>query len=257
MATDSPYFRDGEVALVTGAGGGIGAATAVLFAAEGARVVVVDIDAAGAEATAARIEAAGGEAVARAADVTDESQVAAAVADAVDRWGRLDCAHNNAGTSGQPSAFTDLSLDDWNRVVALNLTGVFLCMKHELRVMAPAGRGAIVNTSSGAGIIGFPSLPHYVASKHGVLGLTKTAAQEYVRQGVRVNAICPGTTDTPMMQAFIGGDPGIEKMMRRSVPTGEMGRPEQIAEAVVWLCSERASFVNGESMLVDGGTLCR
>ena len=257
MAPGSPFFRDGEVALVTGAGGGIGAATARLFAAEGARVVVVDIDPAGAEGTAAAILADGGEAVGLAVDVTDEAQVEAAVATAVERWGRLDCAHNNAGTSGTPAAFTDLSLHDWDAVVRLNLTGVFLCMKHELRVMAPAGRGAIVNTSSGAGVIGFPSLPHYVASKHGVLGLTKTAAQEYARSGIRVNAICPGTTDTPMMQAFIGGDPGIEKMMKRTVPTGELGRPEQIAEAVVWLCSDRASFVNGDTMLVDGGTVCR
>ena len=257
MAPGSPYFRDGEVALVTGAGGGIGAAAARLFAAEGARVVVVDIDRAGAEAVAATIVGDGGEAVGLAADVTEEGQVEAVVALALERWGRLDCAHNNAGTSGTPSAFTDVSLDDWEAVVRLNLTGVFLCMKHELRVMAPAGRGAIVNTSSGAGVIGFPSLPHYVASKHGVLGLTKTAAQEYARSGVRVNAVCPGTTDTPMMRAFIGGDLGIEKMMKSTVPTGELGRPEQIAEAVVWLCSDRASFVNGDTMLVDGGTVCR
>ena len=257
MAPGSPYFRDGEVALVTGAGGGIGAAAARLFAAEGARVVVVDIDRAGAEAVAATIVGDGGEAVGLAADVTEEGQVEAVVALALERWGRLDCAHNNAGTSGTPVAFTDLTLDDWDAVVRLNLTGVFLCMKHELRVMAPAGRGAIVNTSSGAGVIGFPSLPHYVASKHGVLGLTKTAAQEYARSGVRVNAVCPGTTDTPMMRAFIGGDLGIEKMMKSTVPTGELGRPEQIAEAVVWLCSDRASFVNGDTMLVDGGTVCR
>lgn len=257
MTAGEPWFRDGEVALVTGAGGGIGRASALLFAAEGARVVVVDIARDGVEETVGLIVAAGGEAIGVPADVTDEVQVQAAVATAVGRFGRLDCAHNNAGTSGQPTAFHDLTLEDWNRVVALNLTGVFLCLKHELAVMAPAGRGAIVNTSSGAGIIGFPGLPHYVASKHGVLGLTKTAAQEYVRQGIRVNAICPGTTDTPMMQAFIGGDPAMETFMRKTVPTGEMGTPQQVAEAVVWLCSDRASFVNGESMAVDGGTLCR
>ena len=257
MTTTNRFFRDDEVALVTGAAGGIGRATAVLVAAEGARVAVVDVDRAGVDATVALIESAGGEAVPVVADVTDEDQVAAAVKAAVDAFGRLDCAHNNAGTSGRPVPFTDLTLEDWNRVVSLNLTGVFLCLKHELAVMAAAGRGAIVNTSSGAGVIGFPGLPHYVASKHGVLGLTKTAAQEYVRSGIRVNAICPGTTDTPMMQAFIGGDAAMEKMMRRTVPTGEMGRPEQVAEAVVWLCSDRASFVNGESMLVDGGTVCR
>lgn len=257
MSARGPYFRDGEVALVTGAGGGIGRATAVRFAAEGARVVAVDLQEEGLAGTVAEVEAAGGEGLAVIADVTDEAQVEAAVAAAVECFGRLDCAHNNAGTSGTPAPFTDLSLEEWDRVVRLNLTGVFLGMKHELRVMAPAGRGAIVNTSSGAGLIGFPSLPHYVASKHGVLGLTKTAAQEYARSGIRVNAVCPGTTDTPMMQAFIGGDEGIEKMMKRTVPTGELGRPEQIAEAVVWLCSDRASFVNGDTMLVDGGTVCR
>jgi len=250
---------DGKVALVTGAAGGIGRATAQLFATEGAKVLVVDRDEAGGAETVELIAGAGGEARFQQTDVTDEAQAQAMVAAAVDTFGRLDCAHNNAGMSGVPSAFHEMSLDDWNTVVTLNLTSVFLCMKHELAHMASeAGTGgAIVNTSSGAGIIGFPSLPHYVASKHGVLGLTKTAAQEYVRQGIRVNAVCPGTTDTPMMQGFIGGDEAMEKMMRRTVPTGEMGRPEQIAEAVVWLCSDKASFVNGDTMLVDGGTVCR
>lgn len=258
------YGLEGKVALVTGAAGGIGRASAELFAAHGAKVLAVDVDQAGAAETAARIEAAGGVARPHRADVTDEAQVEAMVAAAVEGLGGLDCAHNNAGMSGVPSAFHELAFDDWSTVVGLNLTGVFLCMKHELAHLAgtddpggPPRGGAIVNTSSGAGVIGFPSLPHYVASKHGVLGLTKTAAQEYVRQGVRVNAVCPGTTDTPMMRGFIGGDPEVEKMMRRTVPTGEMGRPEQIAEAVVWLCSDRASFVNGDTMLVDGGTVCR
>jgi NAD(P)-dependent dehydrogenase (short-subunit alcohol dehydrogenase family) len=250
---------DDKVALVTGAGGGIGRATAELFAAQGAKVLAVDLREELAAETVASIEGAGGTGLALAADVTDEAQVQAMVATAVDTWGRLDAAHNNAGMSGTPSAFHEMSLEAWDQVVTLNLTSVFLCMKHELAHMAGESGtgGAIVNTSSGAGIIGFPSLPHYVASKHGVLGLTKTAAQEYVRQGVRVNAVCPGTTDTPMMRGFIGGDEAMEKMMRRTVPTGEMGRPEQIAEAVVWLCSDKASFVNGDTMLVDGGTVCR
>jgi NAD(P)-dependent dehydrogenase (short-subunit alcohol dehydrogenase family) len=189
--------------------------------------------------------------------VTDEADVERMVAFAVEVFGRLDCAHNNAGLSGVASALVDFPLEEWNRVLAINLTGVFLCMKHELRQMVSQGGGAIVNTSSGAGVIGFPGLPHYVASKHAVLGLTKTAALEYARRGIRVNAVCPGSTDTPMMRGFIGGDPEVERQMKATSPTGELARPDQIAEAVVWLCSDAASFVNGESMLVDGGAVCR
>lgn len=249
---------EGKVALVTGAGGGIGRATAEIFAREGARgVVVVDLKDDGGEETAAGIRDKGGDAVFLRADVTDESQVEQMVRFTVDTYGRLDCAHNNAGVSTDLGAFTDCTLDDWSRVLAVNLTAVFLCMKHELREMAARGGGAIVNTSSGAGVIGFPGLPHYVASKHGVLGLTKTAALEFARSGIRVNAVCPGSTDTPMMRGVIGGDPEIERMMKATSPTGELGRPEQIGEAVVWLCSDSASFVNGESMLVDGGAVCR
>jgi NAD(P)-dependent dehydrogenase (short-subunit alcohol dehydrogenase family) len=255
---DARGWFDGKVALVTGAAGGIGRASAQAFAREGAKVLVVDLDEEHGAQTASLITDAGGTATFHRADVTDEDQVRTMVLAALDTYGGLHCAHNNAGMSGTPTAFHEMALSDWQRVLDLNLTSVFLCMKHELAHMAgDGGGGAIVNTSSGAGVVGFPSLPHYVASKHGVLGLTKTAAQEYVRAGVRVNAVCPGTTDTPMMQAFIGGDEAMAKMMRRTVPTGEMGRPEQIAEAVVWLCSEKASFVNGDTMLVDGGTLCR
>jgi NAD(P)-dependent dehydrogenase (short-subunit alcohol dehydrogenase family) len=222
-------------------------------------VLVVDLKDDGGEETVELVRKAGAEARYVHADVTDESEVERVVRTAVDAWGRLDCAHNNAGLSGVSGAFTDFTIEEWNRVIAINLTAVFLCMKHELRQMvaqSPQG-GAIVNTSSGAGVIGFPGLPHYVASKHGVLGLTKTAALEFARQGIRVNAVLPGSTDTPMMRSFIGGNPEIEAFMKGTVPQGELGKPEWLAEAVVWLCSDRAAWVNGESMLVDGGTVSR
>lgn len=248
---------DGKVALITGAGRGIGEASARLFAAEGATVVVADIDGSTAEAVAASIREAGGHASAVQADVTAEESVAAMIDAVLERHGRIDCAHNNAGISGQLTSFTELSLDDWHRMIAINLTSVFLCLKHELLAMVPAGSGAIVNTSSGAGVVGFGGLPHYVAAKHGVLGLTKSAAQEYAKAGIRVNAICPGTTRTPMIESFIAGNPDIERMVTRGIGRGVLGEPDEVAQAAVWLCSDRASFVSGESMLVDGATICR
>ncbi len=254
---DSVGLVEGKVAMVTGAGSGIGEASARLFADEGAAVAVVDIDGDAAARVVELITGAGGDARAYTADVTDEDQVRAVVAAVVDAFGRLDLAHNNAGVSGAPSAFTDLSLDDWRRLIDTNLTSVFLCMKHELAVMAEQGAGAIVNSSSGAGVVAAPGLPHYTAAKHGVLGLTKCAAQEYARRGIRVNAVLPGTTRTPMIEAFIDGNADIEKMVTRGIGRGTLGEPEEIAQAAVWLCSDRASFVNGESMLVDGATVCR
>ena len=173
---------------------------------------------------------------------------------AVARWGHLDCALNNAGTTGVSAPTADYTLDDWNRAIALNLTGVFLCLKYELPAMLERG-GAIVNMASGAGLVGFPGLPAYVASKHGVVGLTRAAALEYASQGVRVNAICPGSTRTPMLEGFMGGDEQVERMMTRAVPLGRLGRPEEIAEAVVWLCSDAASFVVGHALAVDGGSV--
>ena len=155
------------------------------------------------------------------------------------------------------TAFTDLSLDDWNHMIAINLTSVFLSMKHEIPAMLASGGGAIVNTSSGAGVVGFAGLPHYVAAKHGVVGLTKTAALEFAKNNIRVNAVLPGTTNTPMIQEFTNSNPDIGKMIARSVGRGSLGQPEEIAQAAVWLCSDRASFVSGDSMLVDGATVCR
>jgi NAD(P)-dependent dehydrogenase (short-subunit alcohol dehydrogenase family) len=246
---------DGKVALVTGGASGLGQAAVRILAGQGARVVVADMNDELGEETAAEAKGLGGEAVYLHTDVTKESDVAAAVAKAVDTWGRLDCALNNAGTTGPSKPTADYSLDEWNSVIALNLTGVFLCLKHEIPQMVEQGGGAIVNTSSGAGLIGFPGLPGYVASKHGVIGITKAAALEYVKAGVRVNAVCPGSTRTPMLEGFMGGDPVMEQAMANSAPIGRLARPEEIANAMVWLLSDAASFVVGHAFAVDGGAV--
>ena len=248
---------DGKVALVTGAASGIGEASARLFAQEGAIVVLADIDGAAAAAIATDIGRDGGIAGAVTVDVTDEASVAAMVAEVVRLHGHIDCAHNNAGISGPMTSLTSLELDDWNTMLTADLTSVFLCMKHELAVMTGQGSGAIVNTASGAGLVGYAGLPHYVAAKHGVLGLTKSAALEFAHVGLRVNAICPGATRTPMIESFIAGDPQIEALVSRGVGRGALGEAIEVAQAAVWLCSDRASFVNGESLVVDGATICR
>ncbi len=247
----------GKVALVTGGASGIGRATALLLAREGARVLVGDVDEAGGRGTAAAIASAGGEARFTRLDVSSEPEVEAAVASAVSGWGRLDCAVNCAGITGASGTLDAIDLQGWNATLAVNLTGVFLCMKHEIAAMTRGGGGAIVNISSGAGLIAVPGLGPYCATKHAVLGLTKTAAVENARTGVRVNAVCPGSIDTPMLRASIEKLPGMEKMVLASQPGGRFGRPEEIAEAAVWLCSDRASFVSGESMLVDAASVAR
>jgi len=247
----------GRVAIVTGGATGIGRASAIAFARRGARVVVADVnDDAGAE-TVKLAQAEGSDATFVHTDVTDSSSVAAMVDVAIDSFGRLDFAHNNAGMSGVAAGVVDCTEELWGRTLALNLTGVWLCMKHEIPRMLESGGGAIVNTSSGAGLVGFAALPAYVASKHGVIGLTKSAALEFVRAGIRVNAICPGTTRTPMIEAYIGGDATIEKMMTLASPLGRMARPEEMAEAAVWLCSDAASFVNGVALPVDAGAVAQ
>ena len=246
---------EGKAALVTGGGSGLGRASAIALARAGATVTVADVDERGGKETAALVsEDAGGDADFVRADVTRPNEVEAMVDKAVARWGHLDCALNNAGTTGVSAPTADYTLDDWNRAIALNLTGVFLCLKYELPAMLERG-GAIVNMASGAGLVGFPGLPAYVASKHGVVGLTRAAALEYASQGVRINAICPGSTRTPMLEGFMGGDEQVERMMTRAVPLGRLGRPEEIAEAVVWLCSDAASFVVGHALAVDGGAV--
>jgi NAD(P)-dependent dehydrogenase (short-subunit alcohol dehydrogenase family) len=243
-----------RVALVTGGASGLGRASALAFAAGGTRVVVADVDERGGAGTVAAIERAGGEALFVPTDVTDDGQVGALVAGTVARFGRLDAALNNAGTTGAGGLTADYDLEDWHRTIALNLTSVFLCLRHEIPVMLAAGGGAIVNMASGAGLRGFPGLPAYVASKHGVVGLTRAAALEYAGRGVRINAVCPGSTRTPMLEGYMGGDPKIEKMMTRGVPLGRLGTPDEIAQAVVWLCSDAASFVVGHAFAVDGGS---
>lgn len=256
-------MHEGRVALVTGAGSGIGRASALIFAREGARVVAVDLNGDAAKETAQRIEADGGEALALATNVTDEAQVEAMVAAAIERFGRLDAAMNNAGVSSPSFRFHEMPLEEWHRMLAVNLTGVFLCMKHELAQMIQqeivgAGRGAICNTSSGAGIVPAPGQPHYTAAKHGVLGIMKNAAQEYADQRIRCNSVLPGITDTAMLQAsFAENGPEHRKRLEATVPGGVLAKPEEIGETAVWLCSDLASRVNGQGVIVDGGGVLR
>ena len=244
---------DGKVALVTGAGGGIGRAAALAFAREGGRVVVSDLAGAGGEETARLVADADGEALHVACDVTRPAEVEALVAASVEAFGRLDCAHNNAGVEGAYARTADCGEEDFDRTCAVNLKGVYLCLRAEIAHMLDAGGGAIVNTASVAGVEGAKNLPAYVASKHGVMGLTRTAALEYATRGVRVNAVCPGPIRTRMLESIMEENPRMEPAMIAAVPMRRLGAPEEIAEAVVWLCSGRASYVTGQGLVVDGG----
>ena len=246
---------EGKVALVTGAGSGIGRAIALEFSSRGAHVVAVDVIETGLRETVERCE---GDALAHIADVSDPDAVEAMVHASVDRWGALDCAVNNAGISPPPKAFVDHTLADWQRTIDVNLTGVFLCMQSEIRrFLAQGNGGAIVNMSSGAGIVAAPGQPQYTAAKHGVLGLTKQAAQEYGKAGIRVNAVLPGNTETPMMRVYLDSSPGVEERMKKMVPLGRLATTNEVAQAAVWLCSGDASFVSGSSLVVDGGMIGR
>jgi NAD(P)-dependent dehydrogenase (short-subunit alcohol dehydrogenase family) len=243
----------GKVALVTGASSGIGRATALVFAREGAKVVIADVTVEGGEETVVQVKKAGGEAVFVNTDVSKAVEVEALVAKAVATYGRLDCAYNNAGIAGKAKTVVEDTEDNWDRILAINLKGVWLCMKYEIAHMLKQGGGAIVNTASGAGLIGVRRGGAYVASKHGVVGLTKTAALEYAKAGIRVNCVCPGPIDTPMLQGIGGNNQVVIERMVAAQPGGRLGQPAEIAEAAVWLCSDAASFVTGLPMPVDGG----
>jgi NAD(P)-dependent dehydrogenase (short-subunit alcohol dehydrogenase family) len=246
----------GRVALVTGGASGIGRATVELLAAQGASVVIADLDEGGARAVA---NAVGGDSVeVLQVDVRDEASVARMVGLTVGRFGRLDCACNVAGISTAPQAFVDVNQTEWQRVLDVDLTGVFLCMQAELRqLLAQGDGGTIVNVSSGAGLVPAPGQPHYTAAKHAVLGLTKQAAQEYARSGIRVNAVLPGQTATEPMQAYLDAQPDRGERLLRRIPMGRMAQPSEIAASIVWLCSEASSYVSGASLLVDGAQIAR
>lgn len=247
-----------KVALVTGGSTGIGAATALAFAREGCKVVIGDIALEAGQKIVQKIADEGGEARFIKVDVSKAQEIEALVKETVVAFGRLDYAFNNAGIGGEQAPTAEYSEEAWNRVISINLTGVWLCMKYEIRQMLAQGGGAIVNMSSILGNVGFAGSPAYVASKHGVVGLTASAALEYAAEGIRVNAVCPGFIETPMLDhAGILGNPALREQIVALHPVNRLGKPEEVAAAVLWLCSDAASFVTGHAMLVDGGYTAR
>jgi len=248
----------GRVALVTGGSSGIGRASVLAFARKGAKVVVIDVDAEGGQETVRLVNEADGEATFIKADVSQAAEVEAMVSQTVEVYGRLDYSHNNAGVEGDRAFTADCQKENWDRVIGINLTGIWLCMKYEIPQMLKQGTGAIVNTSSVVGLVGYPGRPAYIASKHGVTGLTKAAALEYAQQGIRINAVCPGFIRTPFVDRALSQHSEdeaarVKQKIIEMEPIGRMGTPEEVAETVVWLCSDAASFVTGHAMAVDGG----
>ena len=247
---------DGKVALVTGAGSGIGQTTALFYARDGAKVVVSDVVEEGGNETVQMIKDAGGEATFIKADVSDAGNCQALVNLTLEKYGQLDIAFNNAGIGGESNMTADYSIEDWNTVISINLNGVFYCTKYEINAMLKNGGGAIVNMSSILGAVGFPNSPAYVAAKHGVIGLTQTAALEYSNQGIRINAVGPGFIQTPLLST-LEEDQQMMNMLVSMHPIGRLGTPEEVANLVVWLSSEKASFVTGAYYPVDGGYLAQ
>jgi len=246
-----------KVALVTGGASGIGRATALAMATEGATVVVADRNREAGEAVIGELEAHGGAALFVHMDVANSSSVNAGIDEIIEKYGRLDCAFNNAGVAGDDRFIADTSDEEWDRVISINLTGVWTCLRREIQAMLPRGGGRIVNTASVAGLVGWRAGAAYSATKHGVIGLTKSAALEYARHNIRINAVCPGVIETPMAAPLENNPGGIRDRLLKKHPQGRFGKAEEIAEAVVWLCSDRSSFTNGHMLTVDGGYTAR
>lgn len=243
-----------KVVIVTGAGSGIGRASSICFAEEGAKVVVSDISIRGGEETVEMIKNSGWEGTFVKCDVTAIGEVKDLVDQTVRTYGRLDCAFNNAGIEGVNAPVADYPDEVWDKAIGVNLIGVYHCMKYEISAMLKTGGGSIVNNSSILGMVGFANASAYVAAKHGVLGLTKTAAIEYATQGIRVNAVCPGFIETPMLErGGITTQPALRKFVTDLHPMKRLGKPEEIAESVIWLFTDAASFVTGIALLIDGG----
>jgi NAD(P)-dependent dehydrogenase (short-subunit alcohol dehydrogenase family) len=252
-----PGIMEGKVVIITGAASGIGRATALIYAREGARVIIADVNEKGGEETLSMLNKQGHQGLFVRTDMAVETDVKTLIDRAMTAHGRLDAAFNNAGILGMQAPSADMPANEFDKIISVNLKGVYLCMKYEIPAMLKGGGGAIVNTASMAGLVGIPTLGAYCASKHGVIGLTKTAALEYAKAGIRVNCVCPGAIDTPMAASIGGGNSAMLEGLVAAEPIGRMGRPSEIGEAAVWLCSDHASFVTGHSMVVDGGLVAQ